>query len=48
MEGVMKPFWGFMNEATKVFIQRLKNVCMIVLRRTSEEVYDGRWAVIFV
>ena len=42
MEVVLNPLWGFMNEVTKVFIGRVKYVCMIVQRRISEEVYDGR------
>ena len=39
-EGIMKRFWGFMNGVTNVFLERVKVVCMIVRRGSSEEVYD--------
>ena len=39
-EVVMNPFWVFMNEATKVFLKRVKDVCIIVQIHSSEEVYE--------
>ena len=38
IEDVMNWFWGFMNEVAKVFIERVKGVCMIVQISSSEEV----------
>ena len=42
-----EPFWSFMNEM-KIFLERLKDVCMISLRCGSVEVYGGHLEVIFV
>ena len=39
-EVVMNPFWVFMNEATKVFLKRVKDVCIIVQIHSSAEVYE--------
>ena len=48
MEGVMKPFLGFMNEVKNVFLEQVKDVCMVVQRFSSEEVYDGRFPGMFL
>ena len=47
VEGVMNPFWGFINEAEKIFLEKVKVVCKIVQRCSSEEVYDGNLSGIF-
>ena len=48
VEGVMNPFWGFINEAEKIFLEKVKGVCKIVQRCSSEEVYDGNLSGIFL
>ena len=48
MEGMMNPFEDFMNEVTKCFLEKVKDVCMIVKIFSSEEVYDGSLVRIFV
>ena len=48
MEVVINSFCGFINEVAKVFLEKVKYVCMLVQRRSSEEVNCERLAGVFL